>query len=228
MSTQPSVQDKQDNSVKKQKFNIKRESMAFSRMIGSSSRLTLTYIVLTIWVALAIFAILVGADLYALATYFASGLPLILGYLWSETSRPTIKDAAEIVRGIGMRPGNNNMGGYGGYNSYGGNYGGYGSSYGGYGGGYGGGTYDQYSQTSQYNQSNQSNQILTNNQIAQNSIISIYSDDASIELKINQNQLSTLMNIGYVDMISDKYTFKRSLLDQVKSLINDKSIDPIL
>ena len=174
-----------------------------------------------IWVALAIFAILVGADLYALATYFASGLPLILGYLWSETSRPTIKDAAEIVKGIGMRPGNNNMygggyGGYGGYNSYGGSYGGN------YGGGYNVGNYDQYNQSGQYNQ------VDTNDHSSHSQIISIYSDDASVELKINQNQLSTLMNIGYVDMISDKYTFKKSLLDQVKSLINDNSQDPIL
>ena len=215
----PIQKQEQNKPTKNTNFKVKREDMAFSRMIGSSSRLTLTYIVLMIWVALAIFAILVGADLYALATYFASGLPLILGYLWSETSRPTIKDAAEIVKGIGMRPGNNNMygGGYSGYNSYGGSYGG---NYGG--GGYNVGNYDQYNQSGQYNQ------VDTNDHSPHSQIISIYSDDASVELKINQNQLSTLMNIGYVDMISDKYTFKKSLLDQVKSLINDNSQDPIL
>ncbi len=201
------------------------EDMALSKMVGSSKRLTLTYIVLGIWVALAVFAILMDGDLYALAVYFASGLPLILGYLWSETSRPSIRDAAEIVKGIGMRPGNNHRGGFGGfggdysdgYNSYGGNnYGGFGSN-------------DSGLNNQNVNVNVNANNFDTDTDInSGNNIISIYSDDASVELKINQSQLSTLKNMGYVDMIGDKYTFKKSLLDQIKSLINDKSQDPIL
>ena len=66
-----------------EKQEKKQKSLA--KIIGNSSRLTLTYIVLFIWVALAVFAIFVNADLYALAVYFASGLPMIIGYLWSET-----------------------------------------------------------------------------------------------------------------------------------------------
>ena len=55
---------------------------------------------------------------------------------------------------------------------------------------------------------------------------SIYSDDATIELKANQNQLKTLQNTGYVDSIAGKYTFKKNLLDQIKSLIGDNSATP--
>ena len=190
----------------------KVRNMAFSDMIGRSRRLTLTYIVLIIWVAMAVFAILVDSDLYALAVYFASGLPLILGYLWSETSRPTARDAADIIKGIGMRPGNNNMYG-GGYNNYGGGFYG-GSNYGNYSGGYNGYGND-FTNVSNVTQIPDTNQL-----------ISIYSDDATVELKVNQNQLLTLKNIGYVDMIGDKYTFKKNQLDQIKSLVDDNMQDP--
>jgi len=175
-----------------EKQEKKQKSLA--KIIGNSSRLTLTYIVLFIWVALAVFAIFVNADLYALAVYFASGLPMIIGYLWSETSRPTLTDAAEIVKGIGNRGG-----------------GGVPSS--------GGGTAGNIISTVSSVVSNVIRPTSTQNTVISN--ISIYSDDNSVELKVNQNQLSTLKNTGYVDMIGDKYTFKKSLLDQIKSLIGD-------
>lgn len=191
--------------------------MSFSSMIGKSRRLTLTYVVLIVWVGMAIFGILVDTDLYALAVYFASGLPLILGYLWSETSRPTARDAADIIRGIGMRPGNNNYGG-GSYGGYGG-YGGYG--YGGY-GGYGGHYHNDHNDRDR----NYDNSDSNNSNIDQ--VVSIYSDDASVELRVNQNQLSTLKNMGYVDKIADKYTFKKSQLEEIKSLIDENLRDPDL
>jgi hypothetical protein len=73
--------------------------------ISPSRRLTLTYVVLCIWIALVVFAILMNADIYALAVYFTSGLPLILGYFWSETARPSpiLRQATEMVKNIGRR-----------------------------------------------------------------------------------------------------------------------------
>jgi len=92
-----------------EKQTKKKTSMKLhSGMIGNSRRLTLTYAVLVVWIALAVFAIIKDADLYGLAVYFASGLPLILGYLWSETSRPSIKDASEILKNIGRGRGGKN------------------------------------------------------------------------------------------------------------------------
>jgi hypothetical protein len=210
----------------KTRKQVATEDMALSKMVGSSKRLTLTYIVLGIWVALAVFAILMDGDLYALAVYFASGLPLILGYLWSETSRPSIRDAAEIVKGIGMRPGNNYMNGYSGYGSSYGGYGGY-NGYNSYGGNNYNGNFDTNNQSQDIN-INLDNNLENNFDNNFNNKISIYSDDASIELKINQQQLSTLKNMGYVDMIGNKYTFKKGLVDQIKSLISDNSPDPII
>lgn len=185
---------------------------SISSMIGSSKRLTLTYIVLTIWVGLAIFAIYKSADFYGLAVYFASGLPLILGYLWSETNRPSLKDASQILRFI--RPPRNggmydNYGDMGGYNG-----GGYYNNYGGYG--------RNNKNDIDYN-SNINNNINDNTQKIE---ISIYSDDSSVELKANENQLETLMNTGYVDSNGDKYTFNKNNLEQVKSLINDNIEEP--
>lgn len=203
--------------------NQNTEDMALSSMVKSSKRLTLTYIVLFIWVALAVFAILMDGDLYALAVYFASGLPLILGYLWSETSRPSIRDAAEIVKGIGMRPGNNNFGGGGGFGGFGG--GGYSN--------FGGNSYgDKHGSGQNVNVDVDLNNVNDTNDVDDinngNDIVSIYSDDASVEIKINQSQLSTLKNMGYVDMINDKYTFKKSLVDQIKSLISTSSQEPTI
>lgn len=152
--------------------------------MSSSRRLKLTYLVLSVWIGLAIFAILLKADLYALAVYFTSGLPIILGYLWAETTRPSLKEASEIVKNIK------------------------------------GNSYTEPTQQSyspiQYN----------NNQIEINSVISIYSDDASIELNIDNSQLETLLNIGYVNSTGNKYTFRKELLEQIKSLINDNIQDP--
>lgn len=166
---------------------IKRARKSMSGIIGSSKRLTLTYVVLIIWIALAIFAILINADLYALATYFASGLPIILGYLWSETARPTptLSEAAEIVKNIGGK----------------------------------GVVTPIYKPVNPVNPiSNIIGNVIKPQPILQQSQ-SIYSDDSTIEIKVDQNQLKTLLNTGYVDMIADKYLFKKSLLDQIKSLI---------
>jgi len=172
-------------------------------IIGKSKRLTLTYIVLIVWIALAVFAILINANLYALATYFASGLPIILGYLWSETTRPSLTDAAEIIKNIETKGGGSGSGG-------------------------GISPYNPTNQTPTNPISNIISNVIGNVVKSQSSdtITSIYSDDATVELKVNQNQLKTLQNTGYVDSISGKYTFKKSLLDQIKSLIGDNSVSP--
>jgi hypothetical protein len=176
---------------------------SFLNKITSSKRLALTYIVLGIWIALAVFGILVDTDLYALAVYFASGLPIILGYLWSETSRPTsLKDAADIVKGIN-RP-----------NIYNGisNYGNYGNNY--------SGIYDTYD-----NITNNDNENINQNLVPE---FSIFSDDYSIELKVNDIQLSTLQNLGYINNDGTKYTFIKSQIIQIKNLINDNLVDPTI
>lgn len=174
-------------------INNNSENKSFLNRISSSKRLTLTYIVLVIWVALAIFGILIGTDLYALSVYFASGLPLIIGYLWAETSRPaSLKDAASIVGNI-TKP-----------NNYGNN------------GGYRVDNYNEYDE----------NYDTNNNQLEKN--ISIYSDDSTVELKIDENQLDILINIGYIDSINNKYTFRKKLLDQIKSLLNDNMEQPMI
>ena len=128
-----------------------------------------------------------------------AGLPIILGYLWSETSRPTLSEAAEVVRGIGTK---------------------------------GGGGVSPYNPNPNPNPTNPIGNIISNvigNVVKPQSpdtMTSIYSDDATIELKANQNQLKTLQNTGYVDSIAGKYTFKKNLLDQIKSLIGDNSATP--
>jgi len=188
-----------------EKQTKKKTSMKLhSGMIGNSRRLTLTYAVLVVWIALAVFAIIKDADLYGLAVYFASGLPLILGYLWSETSRPSIKDASEILKNIGRgrggKKGQDN-------NFFGGNF--YGSDYG-----------DDYgSSSNEYG--NNYGQSQQNNSYQQGGDVSIYSDDGSIELKVNQSQLTTLTNVGYVNTNGDKHTFSKGVSEQVKSLISD-------
>ena len=115
-----------------------------------------------------------------------------------------MKDSAEMVKSINMRQNQYN-----------------GTSYQTYGQPYVQSYNDQNSQD-QYQQyqhdDNNSNQIE----------ITIYADDATAELKINQEQLSTLMNIGYVDNIEDKYTFKKSMISQIKSLIDPNNQDPDL
>lgn len=183
------------------------KNMKISTMMGGSRRLTLTYVVLAVWIALAIFAIIKDADLYGLAVYFASGLPLILGYLWSETSRPSIKDAADIIKNIGsggrrregVRQEHSGFGmGYGDYNDSG---------------------YSNYTESIPQSSSNSQSEYEDT---------SIYSDDASVELKVNQSQLTTLKNIGYVNSIGDKNTFNKSLLEQIKSLINDNGQQPTI
>jgi hypothetical protein len=186
---------------------LKKES-SIKNIVSSSKRLTLTYIVFCVWVSLAIFSIFMDADLYSLAVYFASGLPIILGYLWSETARPSIKDASELVKNINARPRQrNNPYGGGGYDDY----------------EYYDNDYNRGRGRGNYNDSN----VNVNNNNNQNSIdIVIYSNDASSSLKINQNQLETLKNIGYVNEINDKYTFEKGELNQIKSLIDSETQIP--
>lgn len=177
-----------------------QSNLSFLNNITSSKRLALTYIVLGVWLALAVFGILIDTDLYALAVYFASGLPIILGYLWSETSRPTmLKSAADIVKNIN-RP---NI--YNGNSNYG-NYGNYGNIYSG-----------NYENGYDYNE----NQNLATQ-------ISILSDDFSIELKVNDNQFSTLQNLGYINNNGTKYTFIKSQINEIKSIISDNLVDPMI
>ena len=145
------------------------EKKSYARLVGYSTRLTLTYVVLIVWLALAIFAILIKADLVALAAYFASGLPVILGYLWSETSRPTvIPDTTTTVTPTNITP----------------------------------------------------TSVKSTDQDY------IYSDDDAVKITINKNQLNTLKNTGYINNVNNKYTFKKSSLDQIKSLINYNSNMP--
>lgn len=169
----------------------------FSTFFSPSKRLSLTYIVLFVWIALAIFAIIMKADLYALAVYFTSGLPIIIGYLWAQTSRPSLSEASEILKNINPKGQPTNYPIMDQYQTY-------------------GQPYNQFT-----------NQVQTNNQSEIN-IISIYADDASAELKITQEQLSTLMNIGYIDNIANKYTFKKSNIEQIKSLLDSSTQDPII
>ncbi len=191
--------------------NKSKTSKTFSTFFSPSRRLNLTYLVFFIWIALAIFGIIMEADLYALAVYFTSGLPIIIGYLWAETSRPSLKDAAEIVKNIKGRPNNNKNNPYNPYNPYNPHH------------------YNEHNENTfdqsydQIDQSDQTDQFQT-----EQFSISIYANDASVELKVNQDQLSTFMNLGYVDIIADKYTFKKSDLDQIKSLLDQSTQDPII
>lgn len=200
----------------KEQKNENRKKL--TKIIGSSKRLTLTYIVFSVWIGLAIFAIIKDADFYGLAVYFVSGLPLIIGYLWSETQRPTIKDASDIIKNISnmTKYSNRGRGGHFYNNQYQDQY-----------------QYqyqDQYFENDNYNNQNYNNMENNNynNNLNNEEIISIYSSDDSVELSVSQSQLITLMNIGYVDKNKDKFVFNITLLDQVKSLIDEKLNDPII
>jgi hypothetical protein len=194
------------NKPEKPKTEEEKQSTSISKVIGKSKRLTLTYIVLAIWIGLAVFGVLNDADLYGLSVYFASGLPLILGYLWSETSRPSLKDASEIIKNIN----NNNNRNRGRRNDY--------------------NPYDNLGFNNGNVNNNDNNNDLNINIYSGNKDeeedVKIYSDDASVEIDVNQTQLSTLMNIGYVNESNDKYTFDKSLLSQIKSLLNDNIQEP--
>lgn len=185
-----------------------KQPTSISKMMGNSKRLTLIYIVLAVWIGLAVFGVLSDADLYGLAVYFVSGLPLILGYLWSETSRPSLKDASEIIKNINNN--NNRNRGRNSYNPY--------------------NPYDNLGFNNCNVNNNDNNNDLNINIYSGNKDeeedVKIYSDDASVEIDVNQTQLSTLMNIGYVNESNDKYTFDKSLLGQIKSLLNDNIQEP--
>lgn len=88
------------------KSHVKKQNGNKSKnLIPASKRLTITYVVFAVWVGLAIFGILMNTDLISLSVYFASGLPLIIGYLWSETSRPSgsIKDISKLIEAIMLK-----------------------------------------------------------------------------------------------------------------------------
>jgi hypothetical protein len=199
------------NSINNEKKNMKVNT----KMFGNSKRLTLTYIVLITWLGLAVFAIIKDADFYGLAVYFASGLPLILGYLWAESTKPSIKDASEILKNIGNPRQRRNKDQS---NFYGGNF--YGQD--------NNGDFYNDSNNNEYENNYGQNQQNSSYQQIETGEISIYSEDASTELKINQNQFETLKNIGYVNSIGGKNIFKMSLLEQIKSLINDNGQQPVI
>ena len=171
-----------------------KQRKPLSKIVGASSRLTLTYVVIFIWIALAVFGILIKTDLYALAAYFASGLPAILGYLWSETSRPTTNQIPIVnpnVNPVNPNPIN---------------------------------PIKPFVRPV----SPISNIITPISNIITDVVqkYSIYSDDSAVEIKVNKNELTTLMNTGYVNSNGSIYTFQRNSLDQIKSLINDNSQEP--
>ncbi len=184
-----------DQQTKKKPKNVKN-------LIPASKRLTMTYIVFVVWIALGVFGILMKTDLISLSVYFASGLPLIIGYLWSETSRPSgsIKDISKLVEsmtagkdywvrdrsgGFERAPGEP----YGGYHGEG------------YRPGYGG---------------NDNN----NQQQQQSTTVIIISDDNSEKLEIKKDELDTLINSGYVDKTKGKYIFRREKKEEIVSLID--------
>ena len=178
-----------------------KQRKPLSKIVGASSRLTLTYVVIFIWIALAVFGILIKTDLYALAAYFASGLPAILGYLWSETSRPTTNQIPIVNPNV--NPVNPNVNPV---------------------------NPNPINPIKPFVRpvSPISNIITPISNIITDVVqkYSIYSDDSAVEIKVNKNELTTLMNIGYVNNNGGRYTFQRSSLDQIKSLINDNSQEP--
>jgi hypothetical protein len=99
----PYLQRYQDIENRNQQPNTRKpKNKNVKNLIPASKRLTITYIVFVVWIALVVFGILMETDIIALSVYFASGLPLIIGYLWSETSRPSgsIKDVSKLVESM--------------------------------------------------------------------------------------------------------------------------------
>lgn len=203
MLSSANVNNKSQTNPNKPRPNVKN-------LIPASKRLTITYVVFAIWIAMAVFGILMKADIIALSVYFASGLPLIIGYLWSETSRPsgTIKDVSKLVesmKGQDYWIGDGN-GGY--QRTPGDPY--YGNR----------GYYNNGNQQNGYNPNNNNN----NNQQQQQTTIVIISDDNAERLEIKEDELDTLINSGYVDKTNGKYTFRRSKKDEIVSLIDGQEL----
>jgi len=210
---QPYLQRYQDIQKRKEDENRnqrnggqpKKKEKNVKNIIPASKRLTITYVVFIVWIAMAVFGILMDTDLISLSVYFASGLPLIIGYLWSETSRPSgsIKDVSKLVES--MTSGNdywvrNNGGGYD--RAPGEPYNGGGYHDRGYRPGYGGDN----------NNNNNNNQ--------QSTTVIIISDDNSDRLEIKEEELDTLINSGYVDKTKGKYTFRKEKKEEIVSLID--------
>lgn len=187
----------------------KKKENPVKNLIPASKRLTITYVVFAVWIGLAVFGILMNTDLISLSVYFASGMPLIIGYLWSETSRPSgsIKDVSKLVesmrgqdywvrdRGGGFeRAPGEPYGGYGGYGGGGGYHGGYHPGAGG------------------------------NQQQQQQTTVIIISDDNSEKLEMKENELDTLINSGYVSKTKGKYTFRKEKKEEIVSLIDGQEL----
>lgn len=166
-------------------------------LISPSKRLTLTYIVLFIWVALAVFGIIMETDLIALGVYFVSGMPLILGYLWGETSRPSgsIKDISKLVESMTIYNGSNDNNS----NRYNPN--------------------RYYPNRYDTNNNHEPTPHNNNPNINQTTVI-IISDDNSERLEIKESELDTLINSGYVNKTKGKYTFRREKKEEIVSLID--------
>jgi len=91
--------------MSKTSTNEKKKKTNVREVISPSKRLTLTYIVMFIWLCLGLVGIFYDVDLAALAAYFSSSIPPILGYMWSETRRPSgyIKESYSYERGTRER-----------------------------------------------------------------------------------------------------------------------------
>ena len=174
--------------------------------ISDSRRLTLTYIVFFVWVGLAVFGIIMKTDLRDLAIYFTSGLPVILGYLWAETSRPTGAPSNKELDIAAILNAMNNKGGS---------------------------PQPQPWQPPQPIQQPQTTTTTTTTQAPpqqttqttlQDKVV-IYSNDSTQQMQINQSQLSTLTTMGYIKNAQGKYIFDIKMLSQIKSLINIGSGD---
>ena len=167
------------------------------KFVSESKRLTLTYVVFFVWVSLAIVGMIFKQDLRDLAIYFTSGLPVILGYLWAESthpSNPTGKDIANMVGNMnrGNQPNINNS-----------------------------------PEPQQQAPQQQQPQFYQPQAVVQPQTITIYSDNNTSQLIISQSQLSTLMNTGYVSDMGGKYVYKGVSFEEIKQLIggnNDPTI----
>ena len=205
------------------KNDDKKEPKKF-KLISSSRRLTLTYVVFFVWVGLAILGMILKTNLTELAVYFTSGLPVILGYLWAETSRPSNEaggglapngqDIANIIASMktvqGSQPQQNQTQQAPQYQA------------------------PQY-QAPQYQAPQTQKQNPTYGQPAtavsntQTDMI-IYTDDLLTQLKISSIQLTTLQTNGYVKFTNGRYVFPKNNLDTIKSLlgIDGSSAEPTI
>jgi len=187
------------------KTDDKTEPRRF-KLISSSRRLTLTYVVFFVWVGLAILGMILKTNLTELAVYFTSGLPVILGYLWAETSRPSNEtggglapsgqDIAAIITSIksGQQSQQTQQAQAPQYQA------------------------PQYQapQTQKPNQTyNQPAAAVTNTQTD----MVIYTDDLLTQLKISSIQLTALQTNGYVNFSNGRYVFPKANLDSIKSLL---------